>query len=307
MSESEPRITVVIGTRNRRVRLLETLERHLSLPERPCVIVVDNASTDGTPDAVRARFPEVRVVPLARERGASARNIGVELATTEYVALTDDDAWWEPGALGEAVAVLDRHPRLALLAPQILVGERRRPDPANLSMSAAALPSPAGLPGPAVLGFVACAAVLRRDAFLEVGGFEPLLYFIGDEMLLAIDLATAGWQRSYVPRVIAIHDPSPVGGLRDQDREWRTALELRNVVLIAVMRRPAATALRWISWLVRASLVSRPARVALYEFLVRLPEALKRRRVVPARVDAEVRRVYDGMLAGDGRVPSPAS
>src|SRR3982750_561505 len=61
-----PEVSVVVATRNRAEALRHTLDRLRRLPERPEVIVVDNASTDGTPDLVRRDFPEVRVLRLPR-------------------------------------------------------------------------------------------------------------------------------------------------------------------------------------------------------------------------------------------------
>lgn len=112
-SRESCRVTVVIATRDRAPELLGTLDRLSRLPERPPVIVVDNASRDGSADAVRSAFPAVPVVALPANRGGAARNTGARLATTSYVALSDDDSWWAPGALGRAVEVLDRHPGLA--------------------------------------------------------------------------------------------------------------------------------------------------------------------------------------------------
>src|SRR3954471_8265332 len=96
---------------NRREELLASLPRH----EAP-VILVDNASMDGTADAVRAALPHVRVVRLPENLGAVARNVGVALAETELVAFADDDSWWAPGALSLASALFSRHPRMAVLA-----------------------------------------------------------------------------------------------------------------------------------------------------------------------------------------------
>ncbi|HEV8219223.1 MAG TPA: glycosyltransferase family 2 protein, partial [Streptosporangiaceae bacterium] len=59
-----------------------------------------------------------------------------------------------------------------------------------------------------VLGFLACACVVRKEAFLRAGGFSQLLFFIGEERLLSYDLAAAGWARRYLPDVVAVHEPS---------------------------------------------------------------------------------------------------
>ena len=79
---TDPRMSVVVITRNRRERLLRTLSHLTDLPERPTVVVVDNASDDGTPDLVRSRFPHVRVRALPTNQGALARTVGVRAATT---------------------------------------------------------------------------------------------------------------------------------------------------------------------------------------------------------------------------------
>ena len=57
-------ITVVVATRNRATALHRTLERLVALPGHPPVIVVDNASTDATPDLLARTFPKVRVIAL---------------------------------------------------------------------------------------------------------------------------------------------------------------------------------------------------------------------------------------------------
>lgn len=59
-----------------------------------------------------------------------------------------------------------------------------------------------------VLGFLACAAIVRRHTFLDAGGFSPLLFFVGEERLLAYDLTAVGRLRCYAPEIIAVR---PVG------------------------------------------------------------------------------------------------
>jgi GT2 family glycosyltransferase len=283
------RLTVVIITRDRRAELLRSLGHLLALPDRPAVVVVDNGSADGTVAAVAAVHPQVRVVPLGRNRGAVARNIGVHLARTPYVAFSDDDSWWEAGGLERAADLFDAHPRLGLIAARILVGPERRPDPVNALMAGSPLAAEPGLPGPSVLGFLACATIVRRRAFLDAGGFSSLLFFVGEERLLAYDLAAAEWSRCYVPEIVAVHQPSPH---RPPPRARRRA-ELRNAVLTVWMRRPGRVVLRETARMGAAAVRDGDARAALLAAVVRLPAALARRRPVPRTVERGIRRLVE--------------
>ena len=275
------RVTVVIATRNRRPELLRTLGRLHELPDRPPVIVVDNASADGSAAAVRDRYPAATVRVLPRNAGAAARNTGVALAATPYVAFSDDDSWWEPGALSRAAAALDADPGLGLVAARTLVGPARDPDPVNAAMAQTPLRDGGGLE---VLGFLGCACVLRKEAFLRVGGFSELLFFIGEERLLSYDLA-AGWERRYLPDVVAVHEPSAI---RSRPHLRRRA-ERRNLLLTAWLRRPAAVAAAETLTLARDGARDPDARAALAGALARLPAALRSRHRLPADVERKVR------------------
>jgi GT2 family glycosyltransferase len=278
-------VTVVIATRDRPGELTHTLRRLGALPERPAIIVVDNASTDETAEAVRRGFPDVRLITLRHNRGATARNVGVREATTPYVAFSDDDSWWEPGALERAVALFEEHPRLGLIAGRPLVGEERVPDPIAARMAGSPLPPDPTLPGPAVLGFLGCAAVVRRAAFLEAGGYSEVLFFVGEERLLAYDLAAAGWGLSYVSDVVAVHMPSPIR----TSPEHRQGLEQRNDLLTAWLRRPLPVALGRTLRLAARTPRSASARTAWPSALIRLPAALRHRRRLPGRVERYAR------------------
>jgi N-acetylglucosaminyl-diphospho-decaprenol L-rhamnosyltransferase len=274
---SSAEVTVVVATRNRRERLAGTLGHHAAP-----VILVDNGSDDGTPEFVERHFPWVRVVRLDRNAGGAARNIGVQLATTPYVAFADDDSYWADGSLEQAAEVLTDHPGVGLLAARVLVGPQARLDPVSAAMAAAPLGTPPGHAGPAVLGFLACAAVVRREAFLATGGFNSALHTYGEEDLLALDLAAAGWHLSYVPSLVVHHLPSPHG--RDNGRRRTQA---RNRMLTALLRRP---------WRVvggTAAELSRDAagRRGLADAVRMLPWALRHRQPLPAAVERARRRI----------------
>jgi GT2 family glycosyltransferase len=279
------RVSVVIATRDRKDGVLATVRRLVALPDRPAVVVVDNASSDGTADEVSRAHPEVTVVRLPRNLGAVARNVGVARARTPYVAFADDDSWWQPGALTRAVDHFDGCPRLALLAARVLVGDELRVDPTSTVMRCSPLPRPPDLPGPAVLGFLACGAVVRRDAFLAVGGFSPLLFFLGEESILAYDLAVAGWSLAYADDVVAEHHPATVV----RESVARRRLHERNDLLTAWLRRPLPVALSHTARLVRQARSDPAARGALTDALHRLPDVMVHRCRVPPWLEAQLR------------------
>ncbi|HEU5142732.1 MAG TPA: glycosyltransferase [Solirubrobacterales bacterium] len=264
-------VGVVIATRDRREVLLSTLTRLRALPESPPIVVVDNASRDGTAAAVAERFPAVELLSLDRNRGAAARNFGAELLATPYVAFSDDDSWWNAGSLRRAAELFDRFPSLGLLAARILVGPERRLDPTSAQMRAAPAP---GLPGPRVVGFVACGALVRRSAFLGAGGFCERFGIGGEERLLTIDMGTAGWDLCYAGELVAVHAPD--GGARP-GRPWR---ERRNDLWTSWLRMPAGEALTDTWRLAREGFGDRTAWEALLAALPGLPWALRRRRAV---------------------------
>jgi GT2 family glycosyltransferase len=274
----------VVATRDRLPTLLPTLDRLRTLPEQPRIIVVDNGSSDRTVEMVRRRFPELDAFALPENLGGAARTVGLRRVATPYVAFSDDDSWWADGALARAADVLDAYPRLAVLAARVLVGPDERVDPTCLEMAASPLRPERPLPGPPVLGFIACGVVVRRSAYLAVGGFERRFGIGGEEELLAIDLAAAGWALAYVDDIVAHHHPSPV-----RDPAGRRRVVTRNALWCAWLRRPLSVAAVRSTRLLRATWRDPAARAGLAEALQSLPWVVRARRVIPAEVEAGIR------------------
>ena len=278
------RVAVVVATRNRASALQQTLRRLLALPEQPAVVVVDNASDDGTGEMVRRSFPDVRVIELAENAGPAARTIGVRHADAPFVAFSDDDSWWAPGALARAADVLTASPRLGLVAARILVGSDEREDETCAAMANSPLAGDAGLPGRRVLGFVACGSVVRRSAFLAVGGFDARFAVGGEERLLAVDLERAGWRLAYVPEVVAHHHPSP-----ERDERGRRQAEIRNALWFAWLRRPLPAALRVTIGVARDALQDPAGRAGLAGALSGVRWVARERRPVTGRLELDLR------------------
>lgn len=284
--ERAPRVSVVLITHDRREEALASVARVLALPDDIEIIVVDNASSDRTAEAILRAFPAVRVVALEKNRGAAGRNVGVQRARAPYVAFVDDDSGWEPGSLSRAATLLDRHSGVGLLAARLLVGKERREDPVNEQLRASPLEHIPGLPGVPVLGFLACAAVVRREAFLEAGGFEERFVVGGEEELHALDLSALGWQLLYVDEIVAFHLPS-----RARDVRARRRRQVRNALWTTWLRRRGAGVASGTREALRGALVAPEGWEGTLEAIGGLPWVIRRRRRLPPRVELERRRL----------------
>jgi GT2 family glycosyltransferase len=284
MESRDPRVAVVMITYNRREEVLRSLAHLTCLAERPRVLLVDNGSTDGTAAVVAERFPQVEVVPAGGNLGAAARTLGVRRVNAPYVALSDDDTWWDSGGLRRAADLFDRHPRLGIITGRVLVGPEEREDPVCRELEASPLPREPGMPGRPLLGFLAGASVVRRAAFLEAGGFPERSFLGGEEELLAADLAARGWWLCYVPDIVVHHYPSPC---RDVFcRRWHL---VRNALWFAWLRRPLPSALRRTLRVARSLPWDRASRRGFAAAVAGLPWVLRERREVPRDVEAGLR------------------
>ncbi|CAN5256148.1 glycosyltransferase family 2 protein [soil metagenome] len=281
------RVTVVVVTHNRSADLRRTLERMLALPHPPAIVVVDNASTDSTASLVIRHFPQVKLVSIKQNIGAAARNIGVQLVTTPYVAFCDDDSWWHSGSLESAVVLLDIHPGVAVLCARVLIGPEEREDPTSAAMAYSPLPA-GNMPGPSQLDFLACAAVVRRKAFLEAGGYEAKFFIGGEESLLTLDLVARGWSLAYVPHLIVHQYPSP-----RRDSEQRRKYLVRNALWLAWMRLPLPLAARQTWKTLRCAYRCRLLTAGLLSALRGLPWAIRQRNVIPTEIAYWYRKLQE--------------
>ncbi|MDE3202695.1 MAG: glycosyltransferase [Acidobacteriota bacterium] len=285
-------LAVVVITRNRSRELCRTLTKltgpQTSPAPRP-IVVVDNGSTDDSVRQVRARFPQVEVVPLGSNFGAAGRNIGVGRVATPFVAFCDDDTWWSPGSLERAVEVMRRHPRLAVVTARIVVEPEGRTDPVSEEMAASPIHRTQS-PGRGLVSFLAGASVVRRRAFEGVGGFAGRLLIGGEEELLGADLLDAGWDMAYLDG-LEIHHAASV----QRDAHLRRRQGIRNTLWFTWSRRPIGDAWRRTAGLLRQLPPDAQSARAVGEALAGWPWVLGQRRGLRPEVAAEL-SLLDGDL-----------
>jgi GT2 family glycosyltransferase len=178
MTTSELDCSVIIPTRNRRKVLAATLERLAVLPDRGYeIIVIDNGSADGT-QALAERFPEVHWIELDRNLGSAARNVGAATARGRVLFMLDDDSWPAPHTIDEAVALFDERDDLGAIACRV-----RLADPPHRHDAG-------GVPGI----FFNCGGAIRKEAFIEAGGFPLDFDYYAEEYDLCCRLWQRGWR-----------------------------------------------------------------------------------------------------------------
>ena len=240
--QAEPDLTIGIVNWNTRSDLEQALASVFSAPDavRREVVVVDNASTDGSPEMVRRRFPAAALVVNARNVGfARAHNQTLRAGRGRHFLLLNSDAVVHPGALEALVRFLDDHPRAAGAGPRLL-----NPD-GSLQYSCRRFPTllmglfrntPLGrlFPHnrfsrgylmadwdhrlPREVDWLSGAAVcLRREALAQVGLLDEGYYMYCEDMDWCYRAHRAGWQIYYVPAAVVTHvigrssDLRPVG------------------------------------------------------------------------------------------------
>lgn len=295
---------------------LHALERQTLGRTRFEVIVVDDASTDGSVAMVRERFPEVRVVALAQNQGfVRACNAGVEAARAgrgDVVVLLNNDTEAEPGWLEALVAALVEHPEAGSAASKMLLFDRRDTlHTAGDMMGADGVPRNRGVwqadegqHDDDVWVFGACggAAAYRREAWDEAGGFDEALFMYLEDVDLAWRLQLLGWKCVYVPGARVYHRLSATGGgalasyytgrntLWVIARNWPGELLRRHGrEIVAAQTRIATEALRaWRGEAARARLRGQVAGLVGLVGMRRQREEIQRSRVVDVDALEEV-------------------
>ncbi len=188
------------------------------------VLLVDNASRDGSLGLVRERFPDVEVIPQEKNLGfAAANNLAAAKAKGEALLLLNADAWLEPGAVGLLEAALDNRPEIGLVAPQLRYPDGRRQfswSPARgvfgevLQKARNPFESQAWAHGALARGltrlvgptwYTAACVLVRAEAFQAVGGLDESFFMYFEDVDLCLRLEAAGWQLAEETRAVVRH------------------------------------------------------------------------------------------------------
>lgn len=238
LPSGSPRVSFVIATHNRRDVLLHTLAHvgACGLATREFeTIVVDNASADGTADAVADRFPRVRLVRRGTNEGPCAKNVGVNAARGEFVVFLDDDSFPQPGSVRRMIEHFRFEPQLGAAVFTVTLPDGSR--------ECSAYPDVC----------IGCGTGFRVAALREVGGLPDDFFMAAEEYDLSLRLLEGGWRVRTFPDIGVTHLKTP--GARFPARIAR--LDARNNVLLAMRHFPEPWRARFaMAWLERYRLMA---------------------------------------------------
>lgn len=207
---------------------LRSVERHGGADRRLDVVVVDNASSDGSADLVRERWPSVRLIANDENVGfCRANNQAIRVTDAPAVLLINSDARLTEGCLDAMLGYLDRDPRAAIVGPRLEYGDgafQRWTAGRELSLRSCAnhflsldafadrFPAFAGIylrhdtdvafrPG-----WVSSAVMLvRREAFDDIGLLDERIFVYMDDVDLCQRALDGGWNIWYAAEATAVH------------------------------------------------------------------------------------------------------
>ena len=210
-------VSYVVITFNRREGLLANLREIYANDPRADVWIVDNASVDGTADAVRFAFPRARLIQLDRNIGMPARNVALKRVTSPFAVLLDDDSRPTGDAVGRSLAILRDRPEVAAV-----VGRVELP---SGEIEAPALPS-------VLLGGASC---VRVSALRDVGFFPEEFFRQAEEYDLSARLWNAGYRVERYEDIVYRHDKTSAPG---RVSSTVLSLDLKHNLIVAARYLP---------------------------------------------------------------------
>jgi len=224
-----PKISVVIVSFNASNYLRECLHTLASGVRSSIeVIVVDNASTDGSPEMVETEFPSVLLVRSSENLGfGKANNIGIKMAKGSYIALVNSDVHVYEGCLDALVDFLERTPTAGMVGPRLTYGDARLqsscrhfPSIWNNTCEVMCLnrtfPMSQRFTGEHMFHsrydtemkvdvLVGCFILARASVLASLHGFDEDFFFYGEDIDLSQRCWNAGFEVWFIPTAHAIH------------------------------------------------------------------------------------------------------
>lgn len=220
LPRAQLQVSFILSTRNRREVVLDTIENVLRCGiDRDAfeILVVDNASADGTADAIEAlSHPNLKLFRQSSNLGSCAKNVALAEAQGRFVIFLDDDSYPQRGCVARMIHHFDEQPDLgaAVFTVELPDGSRE----------CSAYPDV----------FIGCGTGFRRVALTHVGGLPDDFFMQAEEYDLSLRLLDAGWRVRSFDDIAVTHLKSPAA----RRSRRTTRLDVRNNLVLATRYFP---------------------------------------------------------------------
>jgi GT2 family glycosyltransferase len=248
MAKSINKPVVVIPNLNGGDEMLAAVESLEMQTLEPYIIVVDNASTDGSADKVAEHHPDVEIIRHKKNRGyAGGVNPGLKRAIelgAKYAAPFNDDAVANKNWLKELVDYLEANPKVGAAACKVVTADKERLDSTGDYYTNWGLPYPRGRreynltkydEQTDIFAASGAASLYRVKALQDVGLFDEAFFAYYEDVDLSFRMQLAGWKVSYVPSSVVYHH---IGLTSGRIKGFTTYQTMKNLPLLAFKNVP---------------------------------------------------------------------
>lgn len=248
MYKSTDQPVVVIPNLNGGEELLKAIQSLRNQSLEPYIIIVDNASTDGSAEAALKKFPDLEIIRNPKNLGYTGGvNPGLQRAIelgAKYAAPFNDDAVADKRWLKSLVTHLDVHPRYAVATPKVITADGERLDSTGEFYSIWGLPYPRGRrdynltkydQATEIFAASGAASLFRVKALKEVGLFDQDFFAYYEDVDLSFRLQLAGWKVAFVPSAVVYHH---IGLTSSRVKGFTTYQTIKNLPLLMYKNVP---------------------------------------------------------------------
>lgn len=209
-------VSFVVLTMNRKNELQNALESIIAQNYRwKEIIVIDNHSSDGSPELVQARFPQVQLIQLEQNVGVcGGRNIGIRASHGEIIIFLDDDAVFaSPDATIKIVEKFRSDSQIGVVAFQILENRTGTVAPEHFPLRDKTLINSSD---EREVSYFCGTCAIRKSLFEQVGEYPEAYFYSGEELDLSVRILESGLKIIYAPQIQIDHFPSSIGRPKGQ-------------------------------------------------------------------------------------------
>ncbi len=208
-------VTINILSFNRKGELRNTLTKVKEQNYKNIeIIVVDNASNDGSPEMVKIEFPAVKLIELKKNIGIVGWNEGFRAAEGEFVLVLDDDSYPDFNTISEGIKSFNNSSKLGIIAFNIYNNRVKKSETIDFMIRPRF--------------FVGCGALIKNEVLLKIGLFNPLYFIYYHELDFSARCYNAGFDIKYLADTFIFHNQNLLSRGKKEEDPYRSEYRFKN-------------------------------------------------------------------------------